>query len=724
MFAVAVLAVSTAFAQQKKKITVEDVWARPTFASKFADDINFTSDGKFYTDISTTAKGNQCLLKYETASGKPMDTLINGNKTKMPDGKPLSFGSYVMSADEKVLLLQDETQPIYRRSAKAQYYLYDIGSRNIFKLSEKGAQINASLSPNGKKVAFTRDNDLWVVDIQTMNETRVTTDGKFNSIINGQSDWVYEEEFEFTQAYSWSADSKHIAYYKFDETNVPEYNMQTWGKLYPNDYRFKYPKAGENNSVVSIWVYNVENKQTKPVNIGNDAEQYIARMGFTRSPEILTLRRMNRLQNKLELIHANVLTGESKVVLTETSNQWIDINDDLYYLKDGKSFIFTSELKGYKHIYHYDINGKLIKQLTTGNWEVDNFLGVDEKSKTLYYTSTENGGSTERKLYSVSLDGKKKVLLNPEKGWHNITMAPDFSYYIDNYSAAGKPSVVTLFDNKGKVVKVLEDNKALVEKMAGYDIVPTEFFTFKNEEGVELSGWMLKPAKIDANAKLPVLMFVYGGPGNQQVKNAFGGRDYFWYQMLVQNGYMVVCVDGRGTGGKGNDFKKCTYAKLGELETKDQISTAKYLATLPNVDAARIGIWGWSFGGYMTSLCMTKGADFFKMGIAVAPVTNWRYYDSIYTERFLKTPQDNAAGYDQNSPVTFANMLKGKFLLVHGTGDDNVHFQNAVALQDALIKANKQFESFYYPNRNHGIYGGNTRLHLYTMMTKFIYKNL
>ena len=457
---------------------------------------------------------------------------------------------------------------------------------------------------------------------------------------------------------------------------------------------------------------------------GRETDIYLPRLKWTQNPNLVSIQKLNRLQNNLELLHADATTGKSTVVLKEIDPAYVDITDDLTYLDNGKNFIFTSEKDGFNHLYLYNLNGKLIRQITQGNWEVSSFTGYDEKKDVLYYLSTEVS-PLDRHLYSISSTGKNKKRLTTAAGTHTINMSNDFQYYLDYHSAANVPAKVSLHTAKdGKLIKVLENNQALQDKLAQYQIAKQEFFSFKTAEGTQLNGWMIKPVNFDASKKYPVLMFVYGGPGSQQVTNSWGGSNYLWYQTLANKGLIIACIDNRGTGGRGAAFKKITYANLGKLETEDQIAGAKYLGTQNYIDKNRIGIWGHSYGGYMTLLALTKGNGTFRAGIAVAPVTNWRFYDSIYTERYLKTPQENAAGYDTNSPLFFADKLQGELLLIHGTGDDNVHFQNSVAMQDALISANKQFESFYYPNRNHSVAGGPTLLHRFTMMTDFLERNL
>jgi len=580
-------------------------------------------------------------------------------------------------------------------------------------------------SPDNTKVAFVKDNNLYYTTLATNITTQVTQDGENNKIINGAADWVYEEEFSMAQAFSWSPDGNKLAFIRFDEREVPEFNMQIWGDLYPEDYVFKYPKAGEKNSEVSIHVYQLDENNTTKMDAGEETDIYLPRIYWTGDGNTLAFLRLNRLQNQLDLFHANSRTGASNIVLTETAETYVDMdyNDNLHYLKGNKGFIRTSEKDGFKHIYHHDINGKELRQITSGSWEVTELVGVDERSNKIYFTSTERS-PLERHLYVVNLNGKNKQILTPAIGTNRANMSKDFKYFINYHSTASSPVHVTLNHASGKEIKVLEDNKELKERIAGLSISEKEFFQFATVDGTMLNAYMIKPADFDESKQYPTLMYVYGGPGSQNVTNAWGGIRDFWHHHLASQGYIVVCVDNRGTGARGRDFKHVTYANLGKHETDDQIAGAKYLGNLAYVDKDRIGIWGWSYGGYMSSLALMLGNDVFKTAIAVAPVTTWRYYDTIYTERYLQTPQLNASGYDDNSPITHVDKLKGNYLLIHGTGDDNVHFQNSVDLVDALIKADKQFDTFYYPNRSHGISGGNTSWHLYNMMTDFIKEKL
>lgn len=702
----------------QSRISIEDFTTLGTFAEQKITGINWMNAGKFYTALSDNK-----IIKYDITTGQPVQTIVDGNLLT-PN---IIIDDYSFSADENKMLFQTQFQSIYRRSFVAEYFVYDLAARRLQPLSSRGVQSYATFSPDGTKVAFVRANNLYYVDLSNMREQQITDDGVFNSIINGTTDWVYEEEFSFVVGFEWSPDGRRIAYYKFDESEVKEYNLQYWaGLLYPYDYRYKYPKAGEKNSVVSLWVYDLATGQRVKANTGNDSDIYIPRMNWTTDASTLSIRKLNRLQNHMQLLHADAVTGDTRIILDEKTDTYFDVEvlDDLTYLADGKHFIYTSEEEGYKHIYMYSNEGKLIRKLTTGEFEVDRFIGYDEKSKICYYTSTEVS-PLERHFFSVTSDGKKKTRLSGQGGLHDVNMSPDFQFYIDHHSNSQHPTVATLYrTKKNQVVKTLERNEALTRKLEQYGIVPKEFFTFNNGSGTELHGFMLKPDDFDEAQQYPVMLFQYSGPGSQEVQNVWGADHFYFHQMLVQKGYIVVFIDPRGTGGRGAGFKKVTYKQLGKHELDDHVAGAKYLASLEYVDKNRIGIWGWSYGGYMSSLAMTKGAGVFKMGIAVSPVTNWRFYDTIYTERYLQTPQLNADGYDMNSPSTYASMLKGAFLLIHGTGDDNVHLQNSIVLQDALINAGVQFDSFFYPDKHHGIQGEKTRQHLYTMMLAFIQKNL
>lgn len=713
----------SAFAQEQKQITLDDLFKKGTFNQEVVYGLNSMNDGKSYASIEPDPQtGKNVVAKHHFNNGKIASVLYYSTDV-VYNGRTLPL-STDFSNDESKVLIADEEETIYRHSTRANYFVYDLRSKKITPVSAKGKQSFASFSPDGTKVAFVRNNNLFVKDLVSGAEKKITADGRLNKIINGQSDWVYEEEFAFAKAFFWSPDSKKIAYYKFDESEVPEYSMTIYDRLYPTEYRYKYPKAGEKNSVVSIHIYDIVTDATIQAETGPEKDQYIPRVKWTADPNTLCVLRMNRHQNKLDYLLADAASGASKVILTEQDKYYIDLEQEhLIFLKNRKQFINLSERDGFSHIYLYDLSGRVVKQLTKGNWEVTGIYGIDEDSRTVYYQSAEQS-PLQRDVYSVSLNGGNKKRLSKANGTNEATFSTDFSYYILNHSTVNTPAYITLNDRSGKTIRVLESNDKLNNTLRQYQLSPTEFFSFKTSEGTELNGYMIKPDHFNPSQKYPVLMYVYGGPGSQNVADKWGTSRAKWFNMLAQKGYIIACVDNRGTGFRGAEFKKMTYKELGKYETTDQIEAAKWLARQPFVDPARIGIWGWSYGGYMSSLCITKGADVFRMAIAVAPVTTWRYYDSIYTERYLQTPQENPSGYDENSPINFAGRLKGKFLLVHGTGDDNVHFQNSVMFSEALIEANKPFEQAYYPNKNHSIYGGNTTLHLYSKLTDFILKNL
>ena len=709
------------FSQERKLITLEDIWLKGTFRPEFMEAFQWLSDNSY------TAIKDNMIVSYDLLSGKETDIVFAEVDPKF------TIDDYSIHTDGTKILIATETEQIYRHSFKAIYYLFDVPTKKLSKIFPDKISY-ATLSPDGKKIAYVFDNNLFYYSIDDKQTIQVTSNGKENFIINGSTDWVYEEEFSFTRGFFWSSDSKKIAYYSFDESQVKEYNMQVWNDLYPTDYRYKYPKAGEKNSAVSIHCYFLENKESRQIETGENKDIYFPRIKWTNHADILSIQRLNRLQNHFEIIHANVSSAEKSIVYEEKNNSYVEITDDLTYLKDGKYFIITSEKNGYRHLYRYDMKGKIVNQITKGDWEVDKFLGIDEKTQNLFYTSTEQS-PLERHLYSIQSSGKKKKKITTQKGTNDIDMSPGYKYFLNTYSTLNEiPKMVLQETATGKTLKVLLSNDNLKKKMEEYQLSKADFFQFdvfqegseimKTAPAAKLNGYMIRPMNMDPAKKYPVLIFVYGGPGYQSVTDGWKGSNYFWFQMLAQQGYIVVSVDNRGTGGRGADFKKMTQNKLGKYETEDLIQASRYLSTLNYVDGKRVGIFGWSYGGYLASLAMTLGADYFKAGIAVAPVISWRFYDTIYTERYLGLPQDNARGYDEYSPINHAEKLKGKYLLIHGTADDNVHIQNSLAMQDALIKASKQFDVFYYPDRNHGIYGGNTRLHLYQMMSQFIFNNL
>ena len=701
---------------QEKIIQLEDIWASRTFSPEWVWGINSMNDGIHYSSLNYGDK-NVYITEYSYETGDSISTIVD---SKDLDG--ISFSNYSFSEDEKKVLLPTETESIYRYSSRSNYYEYDRETKTAEELS-KGKQRLAQFSPDASKVAFVKENNIFIKDITNNTELQVTFDGEINKIINGATDWVYEEEFAFDNGMQWNTSGNKIAYYRFNEEKVPEFSMDLFTDLYPSQSQFKYPKAGETNSTLELFIYDLNSNKTTKANINTKEEFYIPRIKWTLDENVLSVQIMNRHQNQLDFILVDAKDGSSHTIFTENDAAYIDVTDNLTFLNDGKYFIWTSEKSGYNHIYLYNLKGKQVRQITKGNYDVTDFYGIDESNNTVYFASSERS-PMHRDVYAVQLNGKNKKTLTNKIGTNSATFSTHYKYFINQYSNANSPYYFSLFDAKGNEVRMLKDNSNLNNSLAEYALSQKEFFNFKTTEGIDLNGWMMKPHNFDETKQYPVFMYLYGGPGSQQVTDSWGGSNFLWYQMLTQQGYIVACVDNRGTGARGAEFKKCTYQQLGKLETEDQIEANRYLANLPYVDGSRIGIFGWSYGGYMSSLCLLKGADEFKMAIAVAPVTNWRYYDSIYTERYMRTPQENASGYDDNSPINHVEKLKGKYLLVHGSADDNVHYQNTMEMTNALVNANKQFDLFIYPNKNHGIYGGYTRLHLFTKMTNFIKENL
>lgn len=712
-----------AIAQEKDSLKLNHV-VDGTFFPDGIRNINWMQDGQFYTALQQTPNDIE-LRKYNILTGDYEVLVASSDLQVEGRQRPVAIQGYQFSADEKKVLIKTDIERIWRRSTRENYFVYDLESGKTRKLTQSNQkQQYSQLSPSGNKAAFVQDNDLYLVNLVTGEEKAITTDGKFNYIINGATDWVYEEEFGFAKAWYWSPDGQKIAFYRFDESDVKEFFMTDWGNLYPGLTRFKYPKAGEENSVVKIGVYDLESEDTTWMEVGSENDQYIPRINWTKDSDVLVIRRMNRLQNKQDLMFADVNSGSTKIIKTENSDAWVDVNDDLKFLENGEQFFYASEESGYNHIYLYDMSGDMVRQVTQGNWEVTNFLGYDEQSQTLYYVSTEES-SLERHMYSINIDGSGKQKLSEGEGWNEINMSRDFEYYIQTFSMPTVPPKYTLHKSDGEEVRMLEENEMLVNRLQQYYLPEKEFIEIPLQQAT-LNGYILKPHGFDPEKEYPTLFYVYGGPGSQTVTKQFSaGQRAMWHQYITEQGYIVVSIDNRGTGARGRDFEKQTYKKLGQYETKDQIDAAKYLAEQYDyIDEERLGVWGWSYGGYMSSLVLAQGGDIFSTAIAVAPVTNWRFYDTIYTERFMQTPQLNPEGYRKGSPITYADQIEGNYLLVHGTGDDNVHFQNSVTLVNKLVEEDVQFESMYYPNRSHAIYGGNTRKHLYKVMSNFILENL
>ena len=675
-------------------------------------------NGEYYTVLEEDKTSNtNSLVSYAYSNTLERKVLIDSNR--FPEKN--KFSGYTFSNDEQKILLETLTDNIYRRSKQAIYWIYDIKTNSLEKLFDQKVQ-EPLFSPDGLKVAYVYRRNLFIKNLELDIVKQITYDGDYQTI-NGITDWVYEEEFGFVRAFDWSQDSNQIVYMRFDESNVPIFSMDVYGnQTYPFPYMFRYPKAGEENSKIELIIYNTSSQTKETIDFENETPYYIPRIQFIGGRHSLIIQTLNRHQNKLKLWRWNTKKKNLQLLLTEIDEAYVSINDDLKFIEDDR-FLWTSEKDGYKHIYHFDKDGKLINQVTQGDWEVTTIYNYNPKSKEIYFQSVE-GSSIERGIYAIDISGRGKRKLQPTHGFNDATFSTNNSYYIHSYSDELTPPIYTLYETrKNRPIRQLMNNKSLIEKLESYNFSEKEFSTIQIN-GSELNMWMIKPADFDANKKYPLLMFQYSGPGSQQVSNRWGDSRTLWHKDLANQGFIIACVDGTGTGFKGSKFKKSTYLNLVKYESLDQIAAAKTLGELPYVDHNRIGIWGWSFGGHMATHCLLTGNDIFSFAIAVAPVTNWRFYDTIYTERFMRTPQENPEGYDLNSPINYADQLKGDFLIIHGSGDDNVHVQNTMRMVEALIQADKQFEWMIYPDKNHGISGGNTRKHLYTKMTNFIFKNL
>ena len=679
------------------------------YRTEFIYGINSMNDGEHYTILEKDG-----IVKYSYKTGKKIETIL---EAKIQD--------YTFSHDESKVLVLNEQQPIYRHSFLGKYHMINLSKNGKITALNNGNWVQEpKFSPDGRFVAFISGNNLYYQDLGSEKITQITFDGEKNKIINGLADWVYEEEFGHADMYQWTKNSESLVFVKFDESQVKEMNMQVFnGNLYPQDFRFKYPKAGEENSKVSVYAYDLKLNKSTQINLANFEAYYIPQVFQTAQPNEIAIATSNRHQNKLEIIKINTKNLSTKKILTETDAAWIETDNlSLEFLEDN-SFLWASERDGFRHFYWYTPDGKLKKQITKGNWEITDYYGFSPKNSEILVQTTEKG-STNRVVSKINIKTGKKQIVSESNGTNSADFSKSFQYFINTHSSAEQPNTYTLRDFNGKTLRELQNNNSALKKLQSDGFVTKEFLQIPNKNGDQMNAWMIKPKDFSPNKKYPVLMYQYSGPGSQQVSNAWDGRNTIWFNLLAQKGYIVLCVDGRGTGYRGTKYKKATYKNLGKYEIEDQIAAAQWIGSQSYVDAGRIGIFGWSFGGYMASLAMTKGADVFKVGIAVAPVTTWRYYDTIYTERYLQTPQENPQGYDENSPINFADLMKGKYLLIHGTADDNVHYQNAVEMAEALIQKNKEFEFMTYPDKNHGIYGGNTRLHLHQKMTDFILNNL
>jgi dipeptidyl-peptidase-4 len=716
--------ISALIAAEKKELTIDAIFGSSQFSTRSLRGVQWLSNGSAvtYLDVDTSTKATAIFRMNAKTGIRSM--VVSGASLRLDPADPaFRFSSYQWSPDESMLLFVSappEKQYLSRLTPAGNLFLYSVKEKTFSRITNVSVpQYNQKFSPDNKKIGYVRENNIFLYDIAAGTEKQLTSDGT-EHVINGKFDWVYEEEFGISDGWKWSPDGSKIAYWQLDETRVPEYTMTEWDSTHLNLVTMRYPKPGDPNSTVKIGILDIAAGTTEWIELGNNDDMYIPRMEWTKDKNILTYQRLNRAQNTLELFAYDCSLKQSRIILTEQSDTWVDVHDDLRFLKNG-TFTWSSERDGYNQLYLYKLDGTLVRQITKGQWDVDAFYGVDEKNGLLYFTSSEKS-PVERQVYSIRLDGKDKKQITSAAGTHTANFSPVFDQFIGSFSDVATPTTITMRRSDGKELFVIESNNipALKEYMLG----SISFFKFKTSDGVELNASMLKPENFDPMKKYPVLVYTYGGPGSQVVRNSWGGSNYLWFSMLAQKGYLVFMVDNRGTGARGVEFKKVTYKNLGKWEVNDQIEGAKYLASLPYVDPQRIGIWGWSYGGYMSSMAILLGSDYFKAAIAVAPVTHWKFYDTIYSERFMGTPENNPEGYKESAPINHTNKLKGRFLLVHGTSDDNVHFQNAATLVSALQQSKKQFRTMFYPNKNHGIGGGATRIHLYTMMTEFLLENL
>ena len=711
-------------------VTLQEV-ANGAYRTEGISGIKPMLDGEHYTQISRDRKK---IVKYSFKTGKEVATVFDVSTAR--DCTIKSFDDYIMSPDESRILIQTETKPIYRRSFTAVYYIFNVRNNTMEALSEGGPQQVPLFSPDGNQIAFVRNNNIYLVKLLFGNsESQITEDGKYNEVLNGIPDWVYEEEFGFNRAFDFSADSKMLAYIRFDESKVPMYSFPMYQGMnpsldqyavYPGSYDYKYPMPGVDNSKVSVHTFDIKSKVTRKLDLPLDEDGYIPRIQFTKDENTLAIMTLNRHQNRFDLYFANPRSTLCKLVVRDEAEQYIKeeaYGNMTFY---ANNFVMMSEKDGFNHLYLYSAGGNLIKQITKGKFEVKSFLGWDEKTNTYYYSSNEES-PLRTAIYKIDAKGRKTKLSSRE-GTNQAIFSKSMKYYINTFSNLATPPVITINDNTGKTLTTLVDNKKLAQKVASMNLPSKEFFTFTTSDGVQLNGWMMKPANFDPSKKYPVIMHQYSGPGSQQVIDRWNigsrGDGGMFEAYMADHGFISVCVDGRGTGGRGSDFEKCTYLNLGVKEARDQVETALYLGTLPYIDSKNIGIWGWSFGGYCTLMSMSEGTPAFKAGVAVAAPSDWRYYDTVYTERFMRTPKENMEGYQASSAMTRAHKLSGELLLIHGTADDNVHLRNASEYSEALVQADKQFDMHIYTNRNHGIRGGNTTKHLLTRVTEFFIENL
>jgi len=696
-------------------IQLKDIVERK-YAPQGVEEMRSLPNGEYYTMLSSDRKA---ILKYAYKTGKITDTLFNTQTAR--ETRLEKIEGYLISNTGYRILVWTNRESIYRRSWKAYVYDYDVRRNFLKPLSDTEGKIRIpTFSPDGRMCAYVRDNNIWLKKFDYDTETPVTKDGEPGKILNGITDWVYEEEFEVTNLMSWSTDSKFLAFVKSDESSVPTFSFSRYdGALYPGTYSYKYPKAGENNSTVSVYAYNVDTKDTKKMEVPLDSDGYIPVLRFTENPDQLAVMTLNRHQNQFSMYYANPKSTIARLAFRDENKYYI--NPDwiaaIYFTKDN--FVYVSEKDGFAQAYLYTINGIQERQLTSGRWDVTALYGYNPETKTVYYQSPEES-PLRRSIYKTDAKGVKTKLSDRE-GSNSATFSSNFQYFVNTFSNSKTPPVISIRDEKGKQLTILNDNSELQGRLQTLRYPQKEFFTFTTSQGTLLNGWMLKPVNFDPNRKYPTLMIQYSGPGSQEVLDRYG---LDWEVYLASQGYVVVAIDGRGTGARGEEFRKCTYMNLGAIESDDQIAGAQYLGSLPYIDKNRIAIWGWSYGGYNVLMAMSRGNGIFKAGVAIAPVTDWRFYDSVYTERFMRTPKENENGYNASSPLKLANNLQGRLLLIHGTADDNVHFQNTLYYVKALEEAGKQFDMQIYPDKNHSILGTETRLHLYNRIVDFLNKNL
>ncbi|HEX2091540.1 MAG TPA: S9 family peptidase [Longimicrobiaceae bacterium] len=710
--------------QQQQQITLERIFTTRDFSAG-ASVPQWTADGESFVMLEPdTANDASDVWTVGISTGR-RDRRIQGSRL-VPEGqtRPIEIEDIAWSADARRALIYTNSQQVWRQRTKGTYYVYDLEAQRLIPVSRgQGWQQFAKLSPDGTRVGFVRDNNLFVTDLATGRETQLTRDGS-DVIINGTFDWVHEEELDLRDGWRWSPDGKRIAFWRLDQTPVPVF---TWINDLTGQYSrpvgLRYPKPGEPNSLARIGVIELESGNVTWMDTGSDTDIYLARMDWAESPNELVIQRMNRLQNRIDVMLADAVTGRSRTLFTDTDSAWVDVDDDLTWIRDGRELLWTSEREGYNQIYLYGRDGRLIRKLTREPWDVTGINGVDERGGWVYFTGT-GGNPAERHLFRVRLDGSGQQRLTREPGTHSASVSPGGRRFVDVYSRAGVPPVTRLHNADGTLVRALGDNRRVEANLAATGARLPEFFRFRTPGGTELNGWMIKPASFDASRKYPVLIYVYGTPGAQTVTDAWGGSRYMWHQHLAQKGYIVASVDTRGTSGRGRAFEKAGYLAPATLVSDDLMDAVRYLGSLPYVDAGRIGMWGWSGGGYTTGLTVSRGGRLFKAGISVAPVTDWRLYDNIYTERFMRTPRENPEGYRSTSVLQYVDSMTANYLLIHGTADDNVHFQNSVQLADALQRAGKQFSFMLYPNKNHAIPGAQTQLHLFTLMTNWLQQNL